>query len=84
MAMLTEEICQRACVRVNYMFHISYSILTCFQMFVAHFCFILPAISGQAAVSRVIQSPGFSAWFEEKCIFIMIVSTVGALMVVVV
>merc|ERR1711963_970199 len=29
-------------------------------MFVAHF-FILPAISGQAAVRRVIQSPGFSA-----------------------
>ena len=66
------------------MFHNSYSVFTCFQMFVAHYCFILPAISGQAAVSRVIQSPGFSAWFEEKCIFIMIVSTVGALMVVVV
>ena len=53
-------------------------------MFVAHFCFILPAISGQAAVSRVIQSPGFSAWFEEKCNFIRIISTVGALLVVVV
>ena len=69
------------------MFHNSYSVFTCFQMFVAHYCFILPAISGQAAVSRVIQSPGFSAWFEEKCIFIMIVSTVDsvdALMVVVV
>ena len=30
-----------------------------------HFHFVLPAISGQAAVNRVIQSSGFSAWFES-------------------